>query len=139
MEPGYTILDHPADLGIESRGATLAEAFEQAAAALVSIIIDNSTVELSETRDLELSAANVEQLLVRWLTEILYLYDGLGFLVGRAVIHDLSPNTLRATLHGEPFSREKHPTKIDVKAVTYHQILVQENHEGGLVRVFLDI
>ncbi|MBI1805317.1 MAG: archease [Ignavibacteriae bacterium] len=139
MKPGYTILDHPADLGIEAYGATLAEAFEQAAVALTSIIIEHSTVESREQREVEITASDFEQLLVKWLTEILYLYDGRQFVVCEAAIHKLSPAKLWATICGEQFSPLKHKTKLDVKAVTYHQLLIQENAEGGRITVYLDI
>ncbi len=50
MEAGYLILDHPADLGIEARGRTLAEAFEQAARGLISVIVDPDSVRSNPGR-----------------------------------------------------------------------------------------
>jgi SHS2 domain-containing protein len=139
MQPGFVILDHPADLGIEARGRTLAEAFEQAAIALMSIILDLTTVEPKELRRVQLKATDQEQLLVRWLEELLYLYDGENFVGSKFVIEELGPNDLNASVRGEPFSEAKHLTRLDVKAITYHQLLVQQNQEGARVRVFLDI
>ena len=139
MQPGFVILDHPADLGIEARGQTLAEAFEQAAIALMSIILDLTTVEPKEFREVRLKATDQEQLLVKWLEELLYLYDGENFAGSKFVIEELGPNHLNASVRGEPFSEAKHLTRLDVKAITYHQLLVQQNQEGGRVRVFLDI
>jgi SHS2 domain-containing protein len=40
---------------------------------------------------------------------------------------------------GERFSVEKHDTRLDVKAVTYHQLSIEENEKGARVRVYLDI
>ena len=71
MQSGFTILEHPADLGIEARGATLKDAFEQSAVALMSIIFDLSTVECREERHVELTATDLDHLLVKWLAEIL--------------------------------------------------------------------
>ena len=139
MQPGFVILDHPADLGIEAQGQTLAEAFEQAAIALMSIILDLTTVEPKEFRDVQLKATDQEQLLVKWLEELLYLYDGENFVGSKFVVEELGPNHLNASVRGEPFSEAKHLTRLDVKAITYHQLLAQQNQEGGRVRVFLDI
>ncbi len=139
MKTGYRILDHPADLGIEAVGATLEEAFEQAAAALMSIIIEHPTADDHEQREVEITASDFEHLLVKWLTEVLYQYDGQRFVTARATISFLSPTNLRATLHGAPLSTLTHETKLDVKAVTYHQVLVEERKNGGRVRVYLDI
>lgn len=139
MKPGYVILDHPADMGIEAYGRNLNEAFSQAAVALTSIILDNSSIEPTETQTIEISATDYEHLLVKWLAEILYLYDGKNFVCAEFNIEDISPNFLKAKVIGERFDNQKHFTKLDVKAITYHQILVHSNEESGLVRVFLDI
>ena len=137
-QEGFKILEHPADLGIEAYGKDLREAFEQAAVALMSIILDLSSIKHRQSMTVELSATDYEHLLVKWLTEVLYLYDGKGFVGNAFHISELGPTHLKATIMGEQFDHEKHPTLLDVKAVTYHQLLVKENGEG-LVRVFLDI
>jgi len=139
VSSNYTILEHPADLGIEARGATLKEAFQTAAVALMSVIIDLSNVETRESRKIDVSANDVEQLLVNWLAEVLYCYDGQHFVGREFTIQELTRDKLTATLSGEQFSEEKHRPKLDVKAITYHQIVVREDEQGGYVRVFLDI
>ncbi len=70
---------------------------------------------------------------------MLYLYDGQQYASKEFQISDLGTTTLHATLRGERFSPEKHHTRLDVKAVTYHQIQVHEDPEEATVRVFLDI
>lgn len=139
MIDDFTILEHPADLGIEARGPSLHVAFRNSARGLMSIIIDLTTVDLKEEKTITLSAIDSCQLLVKWLSEILYLYDGQGFIAKEFEIHDLSSTTLHATIRGEKISEMKHVTKLDVKAITYHQLKVEENEKGGLIRVFLDI
>ncbi len=136
---GFRILDHPADLGIEGYGKTLAEAFEQAALGLVSIIVDASRVEARDCRKVTLQGSDLEHLLVRWLEEILYLYDGEHFIGGRFQISQLESGRLQAVVHGEVFDPTRHETRMDVKAVTYHQLKVHEETEKSSVRVFLDI
>jgi SHS2 domain-containing protein len=137
--PGYTILEHPADIGIEARGSSLKEAFQNAALGLVSIILDPSDIQQRETRSVTLAAADCEQLLVRWLSEILYLYDAQQFVGKEFIISQLTETDLSAIVVGERLSRDKHMTRQDVKAITYHQLLVDENAKGGLVRVFVDV
>lgn len=139
MKAGYKILEHPADMGIEAYGKNLKEAYEQSGIALMSIILETSNIETTEIKLVEIYASDYEQLLVKWLAEILYLYDGEDFVAGKFEINTLTKEYLNATVGGEKFNNAKHPTKMDVKAITYHQILVRENDEGGLVRVFIDI
>lgn len=136
---GFRILDHPADLGIEAYGASLAEAFEQAATALISLILEVSSIQYRESKTIELSGTDHEHLLVKWLAEVLYLYDGEGFVGGRFEVYELTETHLKATLHGEKFDPKKHPTKLDIKAVTYHQLQIVTDPDRAAVRVFLDV
>ena len=139
MKKGFTLLEHPADMGIEAHGSNLKEAFEQAAVGLIAIILDPYIIENIETKKVQIYASDFEQLLVKWLTEVLYFYDGKKFASGKFEIETLTPKSLTAIIKGENFNNTKHTTKMDVKAITYHQILVQEKGDGGLIRVYLDI
>jgi len=135
----FRILEHPSDLGIEAYGDTLAMAFEGCALGLVSIFIDPSSVSGRDIRHISLSAQDVDQLLVKWLEEILYLYDGTGFVVKEPVVEELTPTGLRAVLRGEAFKAGLHVTRLDVKAITYHQLSVREVQGGFVVTAYLDI
>lgn len=139
MRPGFTILDHPADLGIEATGSTLSEAFSFAAKGLISVILDAGRAEARDEVAVSLNASDIQHLLVRWLGEVLYLYDGRRFVGIDFHIHSLTPTRLDATVSGEPFDSSKHEARLDVKAVTYHQLLVELDERGARVRVFLDI
>ena len=120
-------------------GATLPEAFEEAAGGLISIILDPSTVGKGDGRQIRVTGTDKEQILVRFLSELLYLYDGLGFVAREISVESLSDTELCAAVKGEKFQSDRHTTRLDVKAITYHQISVEESGEGARVRVFLDI
>ena len=139
MQPGYTILEHPADIGIEARGDTLQQVFEQAAKGMMSVILDPGSVDSVESHRLDLRADDVEQLLVRWLAEILYYFDGRRFLAKEFVIDRMTATRLEAVIRGESHLPHKHRMNMDVKAVTYHQLCVRNDTQGWYARVFLDI
>jgi SHS2 domain-containing protein len=139
MTNGFTILEHPSDLGIEARGVTLQDSFERAAEGMMSVIVDVSTIESRQEKKISIEAFDKEQLLVRWLSEILYLYDGQKFLSKEFHIKEFSSKKLIAQVEGEPFDAIKHRSKLDVKAVTYHQLEVRESNNDAYVRVYLDI
>ena len=138
MKFGFTILEHPADLGIEAYGTTLAGAFEHAADGLMSIIVDLTNVELSESRPVDVSGSDSGQLLVRWLTEVLWLFDGQQFVGKEFRIVHLDETSLKGIVVGERLAA-KHQTLTDVKAVTYHQLLIHQTDERAEVTVFVDI
>lgn len=137
--PGHRILEHPADLGIEATGRTASEAFEQAALALMSVILDPRSVAAREERLLSVAGADPEQLLVRWLGEVLYLYDGQRFATREVRITRWTGTELSAVVRGEPLDPSRHTSRLDVKAVTYHQIAVREEAGSVTLQVYLDI
>ena len=139
MEAGYRILDHPADLGIEAHGKTLPEAFEQAARGLTSVILDRDSIRRVESRPVRIEAGDRQQLLVRWLSEVLYLYDGLKFAPRDFRIGRISSRLLEAQVRGEPFDRLRHTVRLDVKAITYHQLEIRRRGSGYWLQVYLDI
>jgi SHS2 domain-containing protein len=139
MKTGYRILEHPADVGIEATGASLKEAFENSAKGLLSLIISSESVDAQEERFIKIKSLDLPNLLVKWLSEILFLYDGENFIVGELEIESISPTGLEAIVRGEAVDEVRHPMNMDVKAVTYHQLKIQETKDGCLIRVFLDI
>jgi SHS2 domain-containing protein len=136
---GFTIIEHPSDLGIEASGGSMEEAFAFAAEGLMSVIVDPSTVAPRESRDIRLPAMDEERLLVRWLGEVLYLYDGAGFVSSGFIVTGASEAGLAASAQGEPADPRRHRLRLDVKAVTYHGVSVKRSAGLCAVRVFLDI
>ena len=139
MKSGFRILEHPSDVGIEATGASLNEAFENSARGLLSLIISKESVDPRQERFIELKSSDLPNLLVKWLSEILYLYDGDNFIVGEVEIERISPKGLEAIVRGESVDEARHPMNMDIKAVTYHQLKIREKRDGCLIRVFLDI
>jgi len=139
MDEGYRILEHPADIGIEATGPDLKSAFQQAALGLISIIVDPASVDPREQKAVTLQGTDSENLLVKWLSEILYLYDGEDFVTSTITIKKLAATELDAVLAGEAVDGNKHRLKMDVKAITYHQLKVEERRDGCVVSIFLDI
>ena len=88
---------------------------------------------------LHLRASDRESLLVRWLSEILFQVDGRGFVPKTFAVTIQGEAELTATIRGEPLDLERHSTRTDVKAVTYHQLSVRNTPEGVILNVFLDI
>jgi SHS2 domain-containing protein len=135
----FRLLDHPADLGIHAEGPTLAGVFADLARGLVSVILDERGIREQEERSVTLHAADREQLLVRWLSEVLYLYDGRGYVGVRFLVEDLTDTSLTVRIAGEAFDPLRHTTRLDVKAVTYHQLRIAETAEGWEAEVVVDI
>ena len=135
----YQPIDHTGDLGMRVFGADLHELFAHAAWGLFDLMTDAVRIEPRISRNLTVEAIDLEDLMVRWLGELLYAYDTDRFLTANAVLHVLEPTRLHATLRGEPFDDVRHPIDTEIKAVTYHQIAVERLDAGWQARVIFDI
>lgn len=137
--PGFHILDHPSDVGVEAEGKTMVEAFEYAAYGMMSLMIEPGLVDKSEEREVRIEASDPGNLLVKWLSEILFLYDGQHFLPAEVSISRMDTRSLSAVIRGERLDRSKHRLTLDVKAVTYHQLAVEQHSDGCRLRVYFDV
>jgi SHS2 domain-containing protein len=105
----------------------------------MSVIAGKSEIASLQTRTVQISAIDRENLLVRWLSEVLYLYDAEKFLLADMRIEQLTDTNMKAAILGEPYQASKHDLKLDVKAITYHQLKVEEQKGIWTARVFIDI
>jgi SHS2 domain-containing protein len=139
LKPPFEILEHPSDLGIEAHGATMAETFQNAAHGLMSVIAGASLIEPEEERLISLTGLDRENLFVRWMSEILFLYDAEKFLTTDVTFAVINDTSLKATILGQIYDATKHELKLDVKAITYHQLMIEEIDRSWTARVFVDI
>lgn len=135
----YRLLEHTADMGIEARAASLDALFVCAARGLREVLFGRACpVKAREQLKVELQAADREELLVAWLGEILFLVEQRGFFPAVFQVEELGDHLLKASLVGEYQRRGLSPLR-EVKAVTYHRLLVQKKGDGWQARVYLDL
>jgi SHS2 domain-containing protein len=139
MSEPFEILDHTADTGFRAWGATVAEAFENSARAMMTIAADTSPVEPREQKTIEVEGEDYQSLLVNWLSEILYLFDTDAFAPKEFQVEEIAPTHLKARLTGEPRDPKRHPWTLIIKAVTYYELRVEQRNGRWEAQVFLDI
>jgi len=133
----YELIEHTADVGVKAYGKTVAEAFEHAAEAMFDIITDESTIDSIGEYDILLEAPDLEQLLVDWLSELLYLNGAKNLVFGKFQVV-IEKNHLSAHVFGEEYNTTKHKMGVEIKAVTYHILQVNEK-DPIFVQVLFDI
>lgn len=137
----YAILPHTADGKFRAFGLTLEEAFGNAALALASLVWDWEKIEPGVGHAVRVEGIDREQLLVKFLTEVLYLFETKRFLLGRVDGLRIRPGpsgfSLEARLAGEVLA-DRHELFGDVKAVTYHELKIEECR-GFTVQVVVDL
>lgn len=135
----YELIDHTADVGVKAYGKSLSEAFENAAKGMFDIITDSSEIENIGQYNIELEAPDLEQLLVDWLSELLFLNSAKNVVFGFFKVEiDDKKNKLSAKVFGEKFDISKHKAGAEIKAVTYHMLEVKKK-KPFRVQVLFDI
>ncbi len=136
-------VEHPSDIGFRAYGETLAEAFGNAGLALFEVMVDTSKVRPSEEVEVELEAEDEKALLYDWLAHLLYLHGSRDLVLSKFEVGELSEGEggfkLRATVRGEPFDPERHETRTEIKAVTYHMMEIERGEGRCSVQVVVDI
>jgi SHS2 domain-containing protein len=129
-------IEHTADVGIRAYGRSLDELFANAAEGMFSLIADLSDVKRVGEAEVRLTAEDVPTLLLRWLTELLYVHetDRLLFSSFEAKVAGTS---LVGRARGEAIDKSRHELKLAIKAVTRHRLSVDPTK--GVAEVIFDI
>ena len=135
----YRVIDHTADLGFLAYGDSPAELFVNAAFAVFDLMTDLSAVEPAQERGIDVTGSDWEDLLVNYLREILYIYNGEGMLLVDFIVAEIDPGHLSGAVRGEPFDARKHCIKREIKAVTYHGAEVSKTGEGWRGKAIFDV
>ena len=144
MRVPFEVIEHPADVGFLAYGQTLEELFANAALAMLSLGWESAGVEEREQREISASGQDLEALLFAWLAEILAIADAERLIFRRAEVREFRPGPesatyCRGTAWGERFDKARHRAGTYIKAVTYHQLRVEQTPQGWRAQVYLDV
>jgi len=135
----YKTFDHTADLGVEICGPDRNQLFINAGRTLFHLICGTSAIDEKAALQVTAEGSGYEDLMVSWLRELLYLHQVKGYLLSAFIIHQLDENRLIATVTGEQFDARRHELLREIKAVTYHQLKIEQGEEGWTARIVFDI
>ena len=135
----FEFFDHTADVGLRIRAADLDALFADAARAMFAVMAgDLEAVRLTEEVRITLAADDLDALLRDWLGELLYTFH-----VRKLVFADftvsVSDRGLQGAARGEPMDAARHQLDVEIKAVTWHGLKVEQTSDGWLAEVIVDI
>jgi SHS2 domain-containing protein len=120
---------HDADVGVRGFGATVADAFEQAAQALTAVVTQAEVLE-DATVAVTCEAPDLELLFVDWLNAIIYEMAVRTMLFGRFSVQ-ISGTRLTGTLWGEAVDVARHAPACEPKGATYTALRVGREPDGS--------
>jgi SHS2 domain-containing protein len=138
----FEIIDHTADIGIVAYGKTKREVFINAAKGMFEIIAgENRDLKENFYAKIKLEAKSLEDLLIAWLNELLYISEVKLVILNKFIIKELSNGQIKAEVGGTKINHLSIRIKREVKAVTYHRLEIKKDEESGLwnAQVIFDI
>jgi len=143
MVAEFKFIEHPADTGVEVWADTLPELFEYAALGLFATgIAYPKKIQSNIRKEIRAIGEDLKELMVNFLSEFLFYIDSENLVFSKIKILDLSTSKgckIRADAWGEEFNLEKHGSLTDIKAITYHQMVIEETSGRWHAKIIFDI
>jgi SHS2 domain-containing protein len=117
----YRVTTRQSEFAVKVTGGSQADLFANSAFALFDVMSDMAKIEVKERLPLEVEGTDRDDLLVNWMRELLYLYQGSGYLLKEFVIREVKDTSLKAEVCGEKIDPDRHEIKQEIAAVAYHQ------------------
>lgn len=135
----YRFLPHTADLLVELEAATLGELLEEATEVTRRLLVGGTTVTSTHGTAVRLTASGADELLHHYVRELLAEFQLHGFVPAHLEARRVSPTQLDGLVYGEHFDEKKHETQPEVKAVTRHELRVEQTASGWWATMVLDL
>ena len=135
----YKLLNHTADIRIEVWGKTKKELFGNIVEAMFDLMVDIQHINTVEEKVVSIAGADIEDLLVNFLREALYLFNGKRWLVKKCKLLELTTGQIVTQFQGELYDSDKHQLKTEIKAVTYHGLSIEKKAQGWKAKVIFDV
>lgn len=132
-------LDMSGDVGLKVRGSNLEDLFANAALGMSELITDTRDIAAAtEDKKISLKSDSLEDLLILWLNELIFLFDRDGF-IGKSFTLNLEGNALTARISGGIFDPELNERGLLLKAATYHKLSLKKMNSHWEAVVVFDI
>ncbi|MDK2825795.1 MAG: protein archease [Methanolobus sp.] len=142
MDIDYEYLEHTADVRFRAYGKTLEHAFENAALAMLNVMVETDSINNTLSIDIELTSFDLDSLLFDWLSEILFVFEVDEMVFGRVQVKKITMDdeqcSLKATLYGETIDLSIHVFDTEVKAATYNDMRIENTDDGWTIQATVD-
>jgi SHS2 domain-containing protein len=134
----------PADAAFAAHGKDRNEVFANSALAVMAIMANVAKVGASKNFKVEASGYDLKSLMFDWLSKVLYVSSTEHVLFSKFVVEVIEGAgkeefALKATCWGEEIDLKKHDMHAEVKAITYHQMEVEEKDGKWRAQVVVDL
>ena len=136
----FVFFEHIADAKFRAFGKTIEECFENSALAMNAVECDLKKVGTKQKLALKIQAENHEELLHKFLEELLFQMETGGMLFSKFKVKiNAEQNSLSADCFGEGINKKKHGLKALIKGVTWNSFELKNEKKKWIAQVVCDI
>ena len=135
----YRITTRQSELAVKITGNSQADLFAKSAFALFDVMLDVDKIEIKERLPLEVEGADRDDLMVNWMRELLYLYQGGGYLLKEFAIREVKDTLVKAEVCGEKIDPDRHEIKQEIAAVAFHKSRMEKTGNQWIAQVIFEL
>ena len=135
----FEILDHTADVCVRVSAKSFQKLLENAAKAMMNLIANTDLIRPTKSISINVNGENQEELLVKWLQEILYRMEVKKMLFKDFKITRFAENKVSGGAFGEKIDLKKHILLHQIKGVTHHNLKIKKARDKLTADIVFDI
>jgi SHS2 domain-containing protein len=135
----YRLMTRQSELAVRIVGNSQADLFANSAFALFDVMTDLEKIEVKERLPLEVEGVDRDDLMVNWMRELLYLYQGSGYLLKEFQIREVKDTLVKADVCGEKIDPDRHDMKKEITAVAYHQSRMEKTGNQWTAQLIFEV
>lgn len=139
-QKNYRITKHQSELAVRVAGNSQADLFANSALTLFDVMVtDVQKIECKESIPLEVEGTDRDDLMVNWVRELLYLYQGSGYLLKEFLIREVKDTLVKADVRGEKIDPDRHEIQQEIAAVASHKSRMQKTGNQWIAHLIFEI
>lgn len=136
----YRITKHQSELAVKVVGASQADLFANSAYTLFDVMVaDLDKVDCKEHIPLEVEGTDRDDLMVNWMRELLYLYQGSGYVLKEFQIREVKDTIVKAEVAGEKIDPDRHEIKQEIGAIAFHKSRMDKTGNQWTAQVIFEV
>jgi SHS2 domain-containing protein len=136
----YRITKHQSELAVKVVGDSQADLFANSAYTLFDVMVaDLDKVDCKEHIPLEVEGTDRDDLMVNWMRELLYLYQGSGYLLREFQIREVKDAIVKAEVSGEKIDPDRHEIKQEIAAIAFHKSRMDKTGNQWTAQVIFEV
>ncbi len=135
----YRVTTRQSELAVKIFGASHADLFVNSAWALFDVMTDIEKIDVKDRLPLEVEGTDRDDLMVNWVRELLYLYQGSGYLLKEFHVSEAKDTHVKAQVCGEKIDPDRHEIKQEITAIAYHQSRMEKTGDQWTAQLIFEL